>query len=41
MSFPPKFRQEMQAYQDYVRAKSDLDSVEVGIGHDLEVMRKH
>jgi predicted O-methyltransferase YrrM len=39
--FPPEFRQGMQAYQDYVRAKPDLDSVEVGIGHGLEVTRKH
>jgi predicted O-methyltransferase YrrM len=39
--FPPEFRQGMQAYQDYVRAKPDLDSVEVGVGHGLEVTRKH
>lgn len=39
--FPPELRQEMQAYQDYVRAQPDLDSVEVGIGHGLEVTRKH
>ena len=39
--FPAEFRQEMQAYQAYVRAKSDLDSIEVGIGHGLEVTRKH
>jgi hypothetical protein len=39
--FPPELRQGMQTYQDYVRAKPDLDSVEVGIGHGLEVTRKH
>jgi predicted O-methyltransferase YrrM len=38
--FPPELCQEMQAYQDYVRAKPDLDSVEVNIGHGLEVTRK-
>ncbi len=37
---PPNFRPEMKAYQEHVRAKKDLESVEVGIGNGLELTRK-
>lgn len=37
---PREFRQTMKAYQEHVRAKPNLDSVEVGVGYGLELTRK-
>ncbi|MDF5724278.1 MAG: O-methyltransferase [Rhizonema sp. PD37] len=40
ITFPPDFRPIMKAYQEYVRAKPDLDSIEIDIGQGLELTRK-
>ncbi|QFS49714.1 O-methyltransferase [Nostoc sphaeroides] len=40
ITFPPDFRTIMKAYQEYVRAKSDLDSIEIDIGQGIELTRK-
>ncbi|MBD2606581.1 O-methyltransferase [Scytonema hofmannii FACHB-248] len=40
ISFPVEFRETMKAYQQHVRSKPNLDSVEVGVGHGLELTRK-
>ncbi|HAX78597.1 MAG TPA: methyltransferase [Cyanobacteria bacterium UBA11372] len=40
ITFPPDFRPIMKAYQEYVRAKSDLDSIQIDIGQGLELTRK-
>jgi predicted O-methyltransferase YrrM len=40
MTFPPDFRAIMKDYQEYVRSKPDLDSIEIDIGQGLELTRK-
>ena len=40
ITFPPDFRATMKDYQEYVRSKPDLDSIEINIGQGLELTRK-
>ncbi|NEQ05160.1 MAG: O-methyltransferase [Moorea sp. SIO4E2] len=40
INFPPDFAPIMKAYQECVRAKPDLDSIQIDIGQGLEVTRK-
>ncbi len=40
ITFPSDFRPIMKAYQEYVRAKPDLDSIEIDIGQGIELTRK-
>ena len=40
ITFPPDFGAIMKAYQECVRAKPDLDSIQIDIGQGLEVTRK-
>ncbi|MEH2425259.1 MAG: O-methyltransferase [Nostoc sp.] len=40
ITFPPDFRTTMKNYQQYVRTKPDLDSIEINIGQGLELTRK-
>ncbi|MEC4817933.1 MAG: O-methyltransferase [Scytonema sp. PMC 1069.18] len=40
ITFPPDFYPIMKAYQEYVRAKPDLDSIQIDIGQGLELTRK-
>lgn len=41
ITFPPDFRALMKDYQEYVRKKPDLDSIEINIGQGLELTRKN
>ncbi len=40
ITFPPDFGAIMKAYQECVRTKPDLDSIQIDIGQGLEVTRK-
>ncbi|MEH2336204.1 O-methyltransferase [Nostoc sp.] len=40
ITFPPDFRTKMKNYQQHVRTKPDLDSIEINIGQGLELTRK-
>jgi predicted O-methyltransferase YrrM len=40
MTSPPDFRPIMKDYQEYVRSKPDLESIQIDIGQGLELTRK-
>ncbi|MEH2303318.1 MAG: O-methyltransferase [Nostoc sp.] len=40
ITFPPDFRTKMNNYQQHVRTKPDLDSIEINIGQGFELTRK-